>query len=496
MLYVSIVIVISLIVIYLISLKNIDKIFEDIDKGEHKLYFLYPMAHFCLIKTGLEKKVLKKIELSKKIRALYVSKHHDIQTRLYWYQKVSLILLIIFVFSCFSIITSVKSAGSKHKSIEVSLIRPENGHGDSLVKLRFTLKKETDKEDIYEDEIVIKNKERIYTQEEWEEVLHEAIPYLEIEMLGDNKDANNVDNNLNFIKKIPETGIKVEWIPKDYKLISDSGQIKNRDLLNDRTDTQVTAILKYQDIKVEHIMALTILPVELDEKETLYKKLEKALDLTQERTTHEKEWVLPKGLEGYLLIWKTPEGNSGTSILLLGLLVSIIIWFSRDKELDKKMRLRNNEMLLDYPEIINKFNLLVNAGMTIKQAWTKISEDYKYKAESNKKFQRYAYEEMLLTLYELRLGVAEVNAYEQFGMRVSLLPYMKFGSMLVQNLKKGNKNMVDLLKREAMEAFHERKEITKRLGEEASTKLLGPMIIMLFIVLVIIIIPAFISFGI
>ena len=33
-------------------------------------------------------------------------------------------------------------------------------------------------------------------------------------------------------------------------------------------------------------------------------------------------------------------------------------------------------MLLDYPEIINKFNLLINAGMTIRQAWSKITEDY------------------------------------------------------------------------------------------------------------------------
>lgn len=54
--------------------------------------------------------------------------------------------------------------------------------------------------------------------------------------------------------------------------------------------------------------------------------------------------------------------------------------------------------------------------------------------------------------------------------------------------------MVEILRQEAMEAFGERKENTKRLGEEASTKLLGPMIMLLLVVLVIIIIPAFISF--
>ena len=55
--------------------------------------------------------------------------------------------------------------------------------------------------------------------------------------------------------------------------------------------------------------------------------------------------------------------------------------------------------------------------------------------------------------------------------------------------------MVDLLRQEAAEAFQERKETVKS-WEEASTKLLGPMIILLFMVLAIILIPAFISFRI
>ena len=43
------------------------------------------------------------------------------------------------------------------------------------------------------------------------------------------------------------------------------------------------------------------------------------------------------------------------------------------------------------------------------------------------------------------------------------------------------------------EAFLERKNIAKRLGEEAGTKLLLPMFLMLAVVLVIVIGPAFLS---
>ena len=48
---------------------------------------------------------------------------------------------------------------------------------------------------------------------------------------------------------------------------------------------------------------------------------------------------------------------------------------------------------------------------------------------------------------------------------------------------------------EVMQAFQEKKAKTQIMGEEASTKLLLPMGILLFIVLIIVIAPAFMSIG-
>ena len=65
--------------------------------------------------------------------------------------------------------------------------------------------------------------------------------------------------------------------------------------------------------------------------------------------------------------------------------------------------------------------------------------------------------------------------------------------MLSQNLKKGTKGLAPLLKQEADNAFEERKSLAKRLGEEAGTRMLLPMFLMLAVVLVIIVVPAFFS---
>lgn len=494
MLYVNLLIVILLLLLYILSLRHPENMPSDIDKGQHKLYFLYPMADLILSKTGLKNKVLNKVDISRKIQALNISDHKDTQIRLYWYQKTSLVALIIFAFSCISLIASIQSAVTKSEIFGTNIIRPEEGENSRPLKLKFRMENKEDSGDIYEDEIVVQNMKRIYSDEEWKEVLGKAIPYLEIMMLGDNETAEHVSKDLSFIRSIPDTGITVEWIPNDYRLISGNGVLFNEKIPDEGKETTVTAVLKYKDRRVEHTIPLTIWPIKSDQKRVLLKELQNTLDIIEEETGMSKEWHLPEQVGNYSVTWYMPESDIALSILIIGVFGSVLIWFYRDRHLDNSMKLRQNQMLLDYPEIINKFNLLVNAGMTIKQAWSKIAQDYRQRIEDKRGCRRYAYEEMLYTLNELRLGIPEANAYEQFGIRVGLLPYMKFSSVLIQNLKKGSRNMVEILRQEAMEAFGERKENTKRLGEEASTKLLGPMIMLLLVVLVIIIIPAFISF--
>ena len=88
-------------------------------------------------------------------------------------------------------------------------------------------------------------------------------------------------------------------------------------------------------------------------------------------------------------------------------------------------------------------------------------------------------------------GQNESVAYAAFGRRLSLLPYMKFSTLLVQNLKKGSDDLLKKMDMEAVDALRERREMAKKLGEEAGTKLLFPMLIMLSLVFALILIAAF-----
>ncbi len=68
--------------------------------------------------------------------------------------------------------------------------------------------------------------------------------------------------------------------------------------------------------------------------------------------------------------------------------------------------------------------------------------------------------------------------------------------MLSQNIRKGTKGLTDFLGRESEDAFEERKNLAKKIGEEAGTKLMIPMFLMLIIVFAIVIVPSFFSIAI
>ena len=78
-----------------------------------------------------------------------------------------------------------------------------------------------------------------------------------------------------------------------------------------------------------------------------------------------------------------------------------------------------------------------------------------------------------------------------FGRRISMLQYMKFSTLLVQNLKKGSDDLLRRMELEAEDAVRIRRELAKKQGEEAGTKLLLPMMLMLVVVFAMILTAAF-----
>jgi len=297
-------------------------------------------------------------------------------------------------------------------------------------------------------------------------------------------DNEPIEGNLDFISKIPKTVISVKWRLEDYTYLLPDGS---------RTTTEIAAEGVVQPINAElsaygESFEVQLMPLLMQEKTPEKSFSEKLAEVVKELEAGSigAYIELPEEMDGVKLSWKEAKSSSIGAALILGLALLAGL-FVRDYENRRKLlKEREREMINDYPEIVSKFLLLLEAGLTIHGAWERIVLDYRFCGKK-----RYAYEEMCITFREMENGISDVTACEGFGKRCRLLPYLRFSNLLVQNLTKGAKSVFALLEQEAINAFEERKELAKKQGEEAGTKLLIPMIGMLVIILIMIMFPAF-----
>lgn len=229
----------------------------------------------------------------------------------------------------------------------------------------------------------------------------------------------------------------------------------------------------------------------LTRKEQAQKDIAEAVARYNEQRNDPDYYYLPDRLDGKNVQWESPADTSGMLLTGLFLIAAMVILVMKGREEQVQLQKRYEELLMDYPGLIMKFTLLVQAGMTVRKAFQKISLDYSRK---KKQKSRPAYDEVRIICYEMESGVSESEAYRRFGERCGQSKYKTFATLLIQNLQKGSRQMADMLERESMEAWEERKRKARVLGEAAATKLLIPMIMMLLVVMAIVMIPAFLAF--
>lgn len=177
-------------------------------------------------------------------------------------------------------------------------------------------------------------------------------------------------------------------------------------------------------------------------------------------------------------------------IFLSGIVISVLLAFLPESRLKKQCKEKQEQLSFSYPEFVNQFILLMGAGLTVRGALKKIISGMQERQKREGK-RNYLLRELQITYTEMENGISETVALERLGNRTGLISYIRFGALLSQNLKKGSDCLLPLLEVEAAESFSKRKEKAKQAGEEASTKMLLPMMMMFAIVLAIIIIPAF-----
>lgn len=445
---------------------------------------------FEYITEYLYQKLFKKIVLPKvgeELARLEPEKRRAELEKAYWTNKIRVIVILLF---CGTLLCLMLSLSNKTNFLLEEGIRyPRNKAGEG--KKDATVVAVWEKEKI---EVPLQIEEQRYTEEELEVLYEEYLLALEKEILNENASFERIEKDMHFPQSLSGFPFTNEWECSDYSLINGDGSLGERRAEAKGEMVQITTTIRYFEWRRSYVFSILVYPKKLSFSEERRGRLIEAVQLAEEKSRYDSYLRLPSMLDGEELFWKEKIEDSSISLFFLFLAAAVIFYFFRDREVYQEARKRKEELQRDYPEIVSKLAMLLGAGMTLRKAFERIALTYLKNRKGQKK--RYAYEEILILYHEIAGGISEIKAYESFGKRCNVQAYLKLSTLLTQNIQKGSMGLLQLLNEEAKEAFQMRKNSARKKGEEAGTKLLIPMTLLLMVVMVIIMVPAFLSFQI
>lgn len=343
-----------------------------------------------------------------------------------------------------------------------------------------------------EQELSVHVAEQGLTKEEQQALLAAAEQEIAETFPGENESVDEIRKDVCIQSQYQDGQVTADWSFDSYQYVNLEGHVMNDSLEEEEILVKAVVELGCDSQTLEYQFFFQICPKIYSEKEKINNKLKQELIKKNEKT-NDSTLILPESIDDQTIIWKEKSERMPLKLLLLGMIAAgcvPLVEKSRKQEEEKR---RKEKLQSEYPELVSKLTILLGAGMTLFSAWNKITTNYSNKRKNNMIPIHPLYEEMLITCHEIESGVGEARAYERFGERCGLHRYRKFCSLLVQNLRKGTRGLVQLLEEEVSDAFEERKNLAKKSGEEAGTKMLFPMMMMFGIIIVIIMVPAFLS---
>ena len=456
----------------------------------------------------------KRLKLTDELDA--VSCHQKDSTRTYYLEKISSTLFISSLMGAALLFGALYSA-RQNRGIPSNLItRP--GYGKAALEETLNLTAAGEKES---ESVTIRVSPKAYTYKQAQDLLDQAETQLQKQLPGRNGSLDDVRYPLQLPQSLLDDAISAEYTISPYGVIDDTSGVIVGDLTENGTPVTVEATLKVQGLERICRYAAVIFPPALTDKEQFSADLDTALRAADNSDPTSDQIRLPAYAGDTPLSWSRPKGPFLTILFILTLLLPTLFWFQKDEKMKELAKKRRELLDLDYSELLFKLTLLIGAGLTIKGAFSRIcsqqealqnssslparggKDSMQHPTERNKlpsgkgsrpESAHPVYGEIQILLREITDGVPEETAYENFGRRCGLPTYIKLGSLLAQNLRKGSSGLTALLEKEAFLSLQQHRTAARKMGERASMRMLFPMLLMFVDVMLIMMVPAMLSF--
>ena len=329
--------------------------------------------------------------------------------------------------------------------------------------------------------------ERMLNETEAKEELLKARDLISEFLKGENESLKKITTDLNFLTEIPETSVEIQWVDKAPDYFTFAGEQRKEVVITEPVEIKLSAILTCREFSEDYETTITLFPAAEDKVESLQRLIKEE----NQQQVENKIFMLPDDYEGNSVTWRKKPDTTFLLVFLLMIMAVFLIKLGgkRDQESVKKDRLEFLEK--EYAKLVSKFTMLLSAGLSIRNAWERIVLLYRRKGDTEGAL----FQELNWGFLQMQKGVSELEVYEAVGARFGNVHYKKLMAMFISDRKRGSVNLLDAMNQEMLSAWEEQKRKSRQHGEKIGTKLLIPMMGMLGIVLVIVMMPALLSFG-
>jgi tight adherence protein C len=171
-----------------------------------------------------------------------------------------------------------------------------------------------------------------------------------------------------------------------------------------------------------------------------------------------------------------------------GACFTIIIPVAFIQDLNRKLKRKKRFILIELPEFLNKLTLLVDAGETVQMAIKQCVEQKKQVTLTIETSP--LYHELNQMVNALNNNRSFQHVMEEFNKRCNIQEVSIFTTTVLLNYRRGGIEFVYALRELSRIIWDKRLALTKTLGEEASAKLVFPMVFIFLIVMIIVAAPA------
>ncbi len=371
------------------------------------------------------------------------------------------------------------------------LQRNEFGQGDKKVTVILREDKKGGRQEKYVwtlSELQMNSEQKKDYEEDFFRTLKKTV-------LGKNPSWSRVSRPLYFPESIPAYPFEISFQAQDPDYIYLDGSLSP---LLDRLgpgETLSTGILvtaSYGDWTLERTWRLKLLSGKDSIKKDPFRKLKKYLSRLEEASPCSMEVSLPGQWGSFIIKEDRQDLNLSLAIAMAGILGFLLPVF-RVWQLRQQGDQTRRQAEKDFSSIVHRLTLYLGSGLSFMSAIDRISRDYcQY---DRTKGQRYAYEKILIMDRQMKAGVSQTQACRGWGNRLRGTSYQKLALILVQSFSRGSREAGAMMDKEEAEAFRMHVDKARKEGEEASTKLLFPMIIMLGEVTLLVMLPAILRFN-